>query len=63
MPNAFRDKGSRRTRAFWILSIAALCSAREELNQGPKPEPTLWAPCPNNGRVQAEHRIVRTFQR
>jgi hypothetical protein len=77
MPSSSHDRGSRRIRAFWVLSIVATLFTAGgagpavveytpilvNVDQGPKPEPTLWVPCPNNGREAAEHRVVRTFQR
>lgn len=74
-----RPKASIRTRTLWVICIAAVLlstgaaaptpgvprpvALADSLTQGPKPEPALWAPCPNNGREDAEHRLVRSFQR
>jgi hypothetical protein len=44
-------------------SAAYAGTAEISPSQAPKPPPTIWGACPNNGREGAEHKLVRQFQR
>jgi hypothetical protein len=77
-PRAIRRPFDILARMFWTVAVVAILvgtggtaiasnayAGRSTIiaHQPPKPPPAAWGACPNNGRENVEHKLVRPFER